>query len=82
MRVHDFYTRTKTHKALGIDEVVQDALTHNVDTLIVISSGNYVSALVNEIERQNLEQRLHVVNLVNKPMASPCREVHIPPGRI
>ena len=56
----------RTHKSIGIEEVIQDALDSEVDTISIISSGNYLNAILEEVKRRNVS--LKVVNLVNKPL--------------
>lgn len=67
IEVYDFYARTgSTHKIIGIDEIVQDVLDNEVNTISVISSGNYLDAILEKIKEKGLEGILKVVNLVNR----------------
>ncbi len=77
VKIVDFYKNTgSTHKKLGIDEIIDDALANNIDTITVISSGNYIGAIRQGIERRGLTHNIRAVNLVNKSTGTPL-EVEI-----
>ena len=67
----------RTHKHIGIDEVVQDALDNEVRTISVISTGNYLKEIAEEIERRELNDKLRVVNLVNRRLGNNALELII-----
>ncbi len=72
-----------THKSVGAEEVIANAIENEVDTIVVISSGNYLNAIVNEIEKRSLTEKIRVVNLVNKKTeGSRCIEIVIEKNRI
>jgi hypothetical protein len=72
----------KSHKALGVDEVLDDALASGINTIAVISSGNYVGAISEGIKARDLSGRLRVVNLVNQSINNGHAEVIIQGRRI
>lgn len=73
----------KTHKALGVEEVVDDAVTNGVQTVSVISSGNYVRTIVEELRARNLSEQISVVNLTNRHLdVEGCAEIPIGGQRI
>jgi hypothetical protein len=72
----------KTHKAFGVGEVMQDALREGVDTISVISSGNYIGTILEAVRQRNLGGRFKVVNLVNAPRGLDCTEIQIEERRI
>lgn len=78
IRHYDFGNRWKTHKGIGVEEIVADAQANGINTISVVSSGNYLGAIL-EATR---DTGLRVVNLVNWPLESKCEEVLIPPRRI
>jgi len=81
IKVYDFNSSGRSHKSIGIDEVVQDAIDREVDTISVISSGNYINTILSEIERRGYENRISVVNLINgKPRGD--LEIYIGGNRI
>ncbi len=57
-----------THKIAGAQEAVEDALQKGANTISVISTGNYLTAIAQEIHRQGLEKQLTLVNLTNHPL--------------
>lgn len=65
IRVYDFNAFGRSHKSVGVDEVLQDALDRNVDTISIISSGNYIGTILFEVRKRGLEGKFRVVNLVN-----------------
>jgi len=68
-----------THKELGIGEIVDDALSRNLEGIVVISSGNFSYAIQEEIEARDV--CLKLFNLVNRGPKSKS-EVRIPNGDI
>lgn len=71
-----------SHKSIGVDEALDDAQAQKVDTIAVISSGNYITAIKERITERRLSSRLKVVNLVNEPRNNGDLEVQIEQGRI
>ncbi|MDD5193245.1 MAG: pyridoxal-phosphate dependent enzyme [Candidatus Nanoarchaeia archaeon] len=80
--VYDFNRNGRTHKSLGINEIVDDAIANGVETISMISSGNFIRTLLSEIRQRGLERRIQVVNLGNKPFGLDCLEVAIEEQRI
>jgi len=79
-RWYDFFDGT--HKRQGVSEVVGDALSNGINTISVISSGNYVRAILEEVEKREAQDKLSVVNLVNSPHNSPCLELIVGNNKI
>ncbi|MBW2966450.1 PLP-dependent lyase/thiolase [Candidatus Woesearchaeota archaeon] len=75
MKIHNF---PRNYKEIGIEEVIQDALDNKVDTISVISSGNYLNAILEASKKTNLK----VVNLVNQSLGYPDLELLIEDNRI
>jgi len=66
-----------THKELGAEEAIEDALKRGLEAICVISSGNYIEALRDAAKPHNLS----VYNLVgSKPRSE--YEIAIPQGEI
>lgn len=83
VQVYDFNKNGRTHKSLGINEVVDDAVLNQVDTISMISSGNYIRTLIGEIRQRGLENRVKVVNLGNGNRGiEGCNEVEIEKNRV
>jgi len=80
--IYDFNELGRTHKSIGVNEVITNAVRNNVDTISVISSGNYVRSLIGEIRNRGLEGKLRIVNLSNERLGLPCEELLIEPKRI
>jgi threonine synthase len=73
--VFDFNQHGGSHKAVGIDEIIADVRRLQVDTVVVISSGNYVQMIIDGVRTNHLEERVRIVNLVNRPLGFPCVEI-------
>lgn len=80
IRVFDF-GYTGTHKEIGVEENIREALHAECSAVCVISSGNYVNSLREQVRKMGLEGTLAVLNLVNR-RARDNREIQIPPGLI
>lgn len=80
IQVYDFQKEFGTHKAVGVEEVVEDALRKGIDIVSVISHGNYFRALSQAADRL-ARDKLRVVNLVNWRPQTAC-EVQIEDKRI
>ena len=61
-----------THKELGAQEAISDAIDRGLDAICVISSGNYIEAL-----REASGERVEVFNLVNREAVDDF-EIEIP----
>lgn len=73
----------KTHKSFGVEEVVDNALRDNIDTICLISSGNYVQAVYDELSGRNLQRDIRLINLSSNPSSNkPWEEVEIEGRRI
>ena len=57
-----------THKELGVDEIVDNALSKDLEGIVVISSGNFSFAIQEEITRR--ESSLKLFNLVGRKSRS------------
>ncbi|MBT3814464.1 pyridoxal-phosphate dependent enzyme [Candidatus Woesearchaeota archaeon] len=68
-----------THKELGVDEIVDNALSKDLEGIVVISSGNFSFAIQEEITRR--ESSLKLFNLVGRKSRSNS-EIEIPNGDI
>ena len=80
IRTYNFADVTgATHKELGVGEIVDDALSKNLEGMVVISSGNFSYAIQEEITRRKLGLKLF--NLVNNKPRSQS-DVQIPNGEI
>ena len=79
LKVYNFNDFTgATHKELGVEELVDDAESRNLERIVVISSGNFSFAIEEELERR--ESPIKLINLVGgKPKEG---EVQIPNGEI
>lgn len=55
-----------SHKNLYASEVLDDAIQNGIDTISVISSGNFLAAIAGEIRRKR--SKIKLVNLVNTPL--------------
>ena len=72
VKIVDFNQSTgSTHKVLGIDEIIDDALNIEIDYISVISSGNYIGVIREGITRRGLTDTLKAVNLVNHDTGMP-----------
>ncbi|PIZ52411.1 hypothetical protein COY27_00245 [Candidatus Woesearchaeota archaeon CG_4_10_14_0_2_um_filter_33_13] len=79
-RVYNFHDVTgATHKEVGVEEIVDDAVDKGLSGLVVISSGNFSEAISDEIAKRGL--KLELYNLVNGIPKSK-NEVRIPNGQI
>ncbi len=65
LRMHNFEKFGRTYKSIGVEEIVDDALHNEVDTISVISSGNFLASIRSEVQKRGLTG-LSVLNLVNK----------------
>ncbi|HLC51977.1 MAG TPA: pyridoxal-phosphate dependent enzyme [Candidatus Nanoarchaeia archaeon] len=78
--IYDFQKITgATHKDLGSEEIILDAMKRDLKAILVISSGNYIDALRRCGDRLN--PRLKIYNLTSKETKHQF-EVRIPTGRI
>jgi hypothetical protein len=76
IRTYNFADITgATHKELGVGEIVDDAVSQELEGIVVISSGNFSYAIQEEIEHRNLGLKLF--NLVSGSPRSNL-EVEIP----
>ncbi len=75
-----------TYKYLGTNEVVEDALKEGVDTISVISKGNYLRGIALEIQKRAHGKRPKLVNLTNLHLNEteeiPHREIIVEKNRI
>ena len=54
------------HKQVVAPEVLEDAIEQGIDTISVISTGNYVSGIAKLLQERQLQRKINLVNLVNK----------------
>lgn len=81
--IYDFNKKGRSHKSIGVEEIIEDALLNNINYLSVISSGNYIRTIVEEVKSKGLEDQIKVINLVNKLSgAKDYQELEIEDNRI
>ena len=55
VKIYDFHNITgASHKEVGADEIVDDAISKGLEGIVVISSGNFLHAIREEIEERGL----------------------------
>jgi|GEM_PF-2793643 len=68
-----------THKEAGVDEIVADALSRNLEAIVVISSGNFSEAIQDEIDRKQAPLVLYTL-IGEQPKT--VQEIRIPQKQI
>ncbi len=68
LEIYPIMANGGTHKVAGAEEIVDDAQRKGANTISVISTGNYLTAIAQEIRRKGLERKLSLVNLTNHPL--------------
>ena len=66
-KLYDVYGFGAKMKSFGVAEVVINAQNRDIDTICMISSGNYLDAVLNTIDGFGVKNAPRVVNLVNSP---------------
>jgi len=80
VELYDFHKVTgASHKEVGVGEIVDDALNRGLEGIVVISSGNFLHAIKEEIERRSVD--LTLFNLTNCRSDDPL-DVPIPKDKI